>query len=336
MDVSGGAPTSVSILHLVYESSVTTHQPRRLTIKPSLVKCLIAVLTCLLVGSACASEDSPSQAVTANAFSDPVRGGGVDFRLGRDDIDCTRQNLSVQAETPVITAHQVVQGNLASLCFGVQDARLINAWQLLASITPEGELHKVGVFSGFVSGQERFITLATVSRPVIGNPAYQISINLDRAEANKDDLLLTLAHEWAHIIGNDESEVDYTLQPHECTTWHDGRGCYREDSLMWKWVQQFWGNGLIELVNTKVDPSPDVGRERCLFFPGFLGNYAASHPREDFAESFAAFVVQVEVHGPELEAKMRWFAEQPELAQFRNRAIEAGNGPRRAHFGRCG
>ena len=35
---------------------------------------------------------------------------------------------------------------------------------------------------------------------------------------------------------------------------------------------------------------PDGGEDRCLLDPEFVGAYAASHPEEDFAETFAVWL----------------------------------------------
>lgn len=271
-----------------------------------------------------------------NPFADPIAGGGVDFRLTRDDVDCDEDNLGSTAETPFVVAHVVVDGNLGEPCFGEPDERLTHAWQVLAAITPAGQLSDLALFGGYVSLEKGETTLAFVNIIDIDASIYQMSINLDEAEADPDELMLTMAHEFTHVFTNLPSQIDRFTFPEDCATWDNGEGCYLEDSLMWEWVQLFWGDGLIDQIDPYRAPSNFAGEERCNLNPGFLGTYAASYPEEDFAESFSAFVFQLEVPSPELQAKMEWFAQQPGLAEFRMLAIEAGFGPLRNDFDECG
>jgi len=163
-----------------------------------------------------------------------------------------------------------------------------------------------------------------------------MAINLEEAEFDPNELMMTMAHEFAHVFTSQPSQIDRSLYPKDCSTWHNLRGCYTEDSLMWEWVQVFWTDGLINEVNQKREPTIEVGEDRCRRDAGFLGPYAASHPEEDFAEAFSAFVFRLEVDSPGLQARMEWFAQQPGLNAFRNQAVEAGLGPLPNFFERCG
>lgn len=271
-----------------------------------------------------------------NPFADPVNGGGIDFRLTRDDIDCDEGDLGSTSETPFTVAHVVVNGNLGAPCFGEPDERLTHAWQVLATITPPGQLHDLALFGGYISLEKGETTLAFVNIIDIDAAIYQMSINLEEAEADPDELMLTMAHEFSHVFTNLPSQLDRFTFPEDCATWDNGEGCYLEDSLMWEWIQLFWTDGLIDEIDPYSAPSNFAGENRCSLNPGFLGAYAASYPEEDFAESFSAYVFQLDVPSPELEAKMQWFAQQPGLEAFRARAIDAGLGPLRNDFGECG
>lgn len=271
-----------------------------------------------------------------NLFSDPVAGGGIDLRLTRSDIDCTARDLEAREGTRFLVAHVVVNGNLGEPCFGPPDARLIRAWQILSTITPPGQLHDLGVFGGFVTTEANKGTLAFVTAPNRDVSAFSMSINLDEADRNSDELMLTMAHEFAHVFTGLPSQIARDVPPQDCATWHNRSGCYHQGSLLAEWVDLFWDEGRINLVNPDLEPLPEIGNERCIFDPSFLGPYAASHPEEDFAESFSAFVFRLEVPSLEIHEKMKWFARQPDLAEFRNRAIEAGMGPLGNTFDRCG
>lgn len=281
---------------------------------------------------------TPEPVSVDNPFADPVLGGGIDLRLTRDDIDCTERTLDIYDDTPFVVAHVVVDGNLGAPCFGEPDERLVRAWNALATITPAGQLHDLAVFSGFVSNENDQTTLAFVN--IVGDAReasdYHMAVNLIEAERDPDELLMTMAHEFAHVLTTQPDQIERSVYPKDCATWHNLRGCYAPDSLMWAWIQEFWDEGRIDVVNPKREPSRAAGEDLCIFDPSFLGPYAASHPEEDFAEAFSAFVFQVDLRSRELEEKMEWFALQPELAEFRNRAIEAGLGPLNRVFAECG
>ena len=279
---------------------------------------------------------SPAPTPDDNPFADPIAGGGIDFRLTRDDITCTKREVDVYADKPFLIAHVVVNGNLGAPCFGEPDERLTRAWQVLKTITPPGQLHDLGVFGGFVSDERDQTTLAFVTALDYDGSTFQMSVNLVEADLEPDELMLTMAHEFAHVATTRPGQIDWDVRPKHCETWHNLSGCYADDSLMAEWVELFWDDGRIEQVNPKQEPSRDGGHDRCVFDPSFLGPYSASHPEEDFAEAFSAFVFQVPVRSSELEEKMVWFASQPELAEFRNRAVEANLGPLRNYFERCG
>jgi len=260
----------------------------------------------------------------------------VDFDLTRNDVACEASDLNSFDETVFLVAHVVVDGVLGAACFGKPDERLTRSWRVLAAITPQGQLSDLSLFGGYVSSEEGETTLAFVNVLDIEGTEYQMSINLDEAESDPDELKLTMAHELSHVFVSLPTQLDRYTLPDECTTWDNGEGCYFETSLMWEWIQRFWNEGLIDQINPLVAPSGDAGEVRCEVHGRFLGAYAASSPEEDFAESFSAFVFQLKVDTPGLQDKMAWFAQQPGLLEFRNRAVEVGFGPLRNEFPDCG
>jgi len=294
---------------------------------------------------------------------DPVlTDDAIDLSETTDEVACELTTLEPWDGLDTIVAHPAVDGVLVSPCLGSTDQRLLYAWRVVATITPPEYLDNIGLFSGFNSNEDTGqTTLAFAIPPVTEDGAFQISVNLDYFENNRNGLFLTMAHEVAHIITVDPSQLqddaededededpvlrqlDYDLG---CRTYADRHGCYMDDALMYDWITTFWGNGLLAQVQT-VDhgdhhhaggPPVDraTGEDRCARYAGFLGPYAANHPEEDFAETFSAFVFDVPVEAPELQAKLDWFAEQPRLAEFRERVEEAGFPTIGNSFASCG
>jgi hypothetical protein len=264
-------------------------------------------------------------------------GGGINASLTRDDVDCSEEGVGSDFETEFLAAHFVVDGNLGGLCLGEEDPTLIRAWELLAAITPGGQLNDLALFGGFIEGAEGDeVTLAFVNALDDDGSIYQMSVNLDAADEDPNEFQLTMAHEFSHVFTGLPSELDRFAGPDSCATYYNGEGCYTEDSLMAEWVATFWGDGLINEIDPEAAPSGEQGQERCDLNPGFFGAYAASNPEEDFAEAFSAFVFRLPVDSADLQAKMEWFARQPGLVEFQDRAWAAGLGPLANNFDPCG
>lgn len=256
--------------------------------------------------------------------------------LSTVDIACLDEVLGEDEATPFTVAHKVENGELGERCFGDADQRLVDAWSLLASITPPGQLRDLGLFGGFeVAGDEDETTLAFVHPLDDDGTIFQMSLNLNAGDEDPNEFALTLAHEFSHVFTSVSTEIDRFAEPDDCETYFNGDGCFYDDALMTEWIELFWSEQ-IDDIDPNEEPSNADGEQRCNLDPSFLGPYAASNPEEDFAESFSAFVFALEVDTPELQAKMDWFAGLPGLAEFRTLADESGLSPLQNNFEPCG
>lgn len=274
----------------------------------------------------------------ADVNSDTGVAGTVDLTLTRDDIDCSAEGLGDNESSRFTSAHFVVDGALGSTCFGEGDPTLTEAWQALSVITPSLQLADLGVFGAFSGGDEGDeVTLAFVNTLDDDGTLFQMSINLESYRDDPNEALLTMAHEFSHVFTALPSQIDRSAESADgCTTYDNGEGCFFPDSLMAQWIELFWGDGLIDEIDPNTEPTGSEGQDRCDVNPGFLGAYAASNPEEDFAESFSAFVFQLDAGTDAVQEKLDWMAEQPGLAEFRERAIAAGVGPLENNFDPCG
>jgi hypothetical protein len=261
----------------------------------------------------------------------------------RDDVDCTPEGLGADEATEFTSVHQVVDGELGAVCLGEEDPSLLAAWDDLAAITPPGQLTDLALFAGFVhpdadeQGDGAETTLAFVNAVDDEGTAFQMSIDLDQLDTDRDQALLTLAHEFSHVFSTASTQMDRSPEAIDaCDTYLTRDGCFLPDSLMAEWVATFWADGQLDGIDPEVDPSLEAGAELCSTDPSFLGEYAASDPEEDFAETFSAFVFDVEVDAPELQDKLDWMGEQPGLVEFRDRADAAGLAPLPNAFDGCG
>lgn len=290
----------------------------------------IAVI--LLVGSACAAnQDVETEAVDTIVGADATEVTGF-------DVDCSQEALHGGDEEFVFTsAYVVVDGELGELCFGDDDDTIVDAWEALATITPEGQLGDLLLFGGFEpDGEVAAETLAFVNSIDSDGSGFQLSINTVDAIADPDELLLTLAHEFTHVFTATPDQLDRTDEAiDDCETYFNGDGCYLADSLMFDWIGEFWDPDVLATVDP-LEESVDDADARCADDDGFFGPYAASNPEEDFAEAFSAFVFDLDPATDGQADRLEWIAAQPGLVEFRDRAEVAGWTPLANNFDVCG
>lgn len=304
-----------------------------------------AGLACALVAAACGDDGDSSEeapATTEAAAGSTVapttdgEGGGIDPSLTRDDVDCSEEGLGEEEEADFTTARYVVDGILGAVCLGEDDPTLVEAWEILADITPGGQLADLALFAGFAGGGEgEEVTLAFVN-VLDDDSQFQMSVNLAEADADPEESTLTMVHEFSHVFTALPTELDRTVLPEECATYDNGEGCYVEGSIMDDWILEFWGGGLIDEIDPTAEATVADGQVRCDADAGFFGAYAASSPEEDFAEAFSAFVLQLPTLAPEQEARYAFMEARPGLVEFRDRALASGYGPQSNNFDECG
>lgn len=252
--------------------------------------------------------------------------------------DCSPEALNDgDDEFVFVSAFRVVDGLLDERCLGDEDPTLTSAWEALATIAPADQLDDLSLFAGFEpDGENAEETLAFVNALDADGNAFQMSVNLDEAADDTDELLLTLAHEFSHVFTGTAAELDRSDEAAAtCTTYFDGEGCYHPDSLLWAWMQRFWDGELLG----SLDPFGDAEEgadARCAIESGFFGPYAATDPAEDFAEAFSAFVFRLEPATDGQADRLDWIARQPGLIEFRERADRAGLTPLANEFDVCG
>lgn len=297
-----------------------------------------------MILSACASsttiaESAPVEETAPVDETAPIdEAEAVDEPLVDEGFDCSVEALGADDDFNFVAAYVNIDGDLGEPCFGSPNSTLEAAWAELSIITPEDQLADLAVFAGFVdSGEGDEVTLAFVNSIDDDGLDFQMSVNLTSYEEDLDEARLTLAHEFAHVFTLLESEVDRSIfDPDECDTYYSSEGCFYEDSVMAGWIETFWGDGLIDEIDPFGDPSNAAGEDRCDANPGFFGPYAASDPEEDFAEAFSAYVYQLEPDTAAQQIRLDWIDAQPGLAEFRQRAVDAGIGPIGNYFEICG
>jgi hypothetical protein len=307
---------------------------------PRALSAALVALVLVLAGCGDDSESSESESGSSESVAtvpEGLTGGDVDDTLTRDDVDCTPEGLGDDDTAETTTAHYVVDGNLGAVCFGDEDPVLLESWETLADIVPGGQLRDLAVFTAFRSledGDEETVAFVTAYDDEAS--VFQMSVNTPAAQDDPEGAQLTIVHEFSHVLNGLVTQLDRFADPETCETFDNGDGCFLPDSLMAEWVDDFWGDALLDEIDPDSETSLAAGQERCDADPGFFGAYGASHPEEDFAEAFSAYVFGVPPDTDEQQDRLDWFDDRPGLAEFQAEAEAAGFEAQDYFFDECG
>jgi hypothetical protein len=170
-----------------------------------------------------------------------------------------------------------------------------------------------GYRTGDDSGSD---TLAYVTSDENDSTKWVFAANLAYAD-DADLLLSTLVHEYAHLLslGIDDVDPDAT----ECDTEWSDAGCLLPDADLEHFAQRFWTGYTDAPARDNVDA--DVAAE---FYQAheedFVSEYAATNASEDFAETFATWVVEPDgARDSVIGEKFAFFDGLPEYAGARDR-----------------
>ncbi len=307
------------------------------TTRTRAVALAVAMLLALSACSGGTDESSPTTDASdagsvAESTDDTTTGGAGELP------PCDAEFLGSDDTTEFTSARYVVDGTAGEVCLGDDDAVLDEAWAQLAAIAPVDQLAHLSLFGAFVtSGEGDEETLAFVNVIDEQGEEFQMSVNTEAYSADANEATLTMAHEFSHVFTQVPGQLDRTVtDPADCPTYFNGEGCYTEDSLMARWVSEFWDPSELATIDPFEEPGVDDGAERCAADAGFFGSYAATNPEEDFAEAFSAFVFQLEPDSQEQQVRMDWFAADADMSAYRDRATDAGIGPLENNFDLCG
>lgn len=245
---------------------------------------------------------------------------------------CDRKTIGEESG-PLVVAYGVDDGRLSPVpCFGRPSEVVEAAWNDLSAITPRELIEGVAIVAGFTESDNTLAYAAPVDND---SDEHLIAVAIDAAIDDPEELRLTMAHELAHVFTQTTDQIDVAVFGDECETFFNGFGCYQVDAYVTAWIDQFWPPDEIATLPADYSVDIDGGEERCDLDPSFPGSYAASHPEEDFAESFSAFVFDVDLP-PSLTPRLEFFSDYPEFLAMRDAVRLVAVEPPPNTFGRCG
>jgi hypothetical protein len=209
-------------------------------------------------------------------------------------------------------------------------------WKYFAALIPPDSRAMLVEFWIVTDGPDNL--LAAVSQSYEDPERWVLEVDaVDSSEI--DYLTFTLLHEFGHLLtlgpdqvppseaifNNPEDNDIYRQEVSACPNYFPGEGCARADSYINLFHARFWPaiQGEWDAINLQEDD--DLYYEALDRFYSdhsdeFLTDYAATHPAEDIAESFAFFVLGQSPSGDLIsDQKIRFFEEFPELVRLRER-----------------
>lgn len=211
-------------------------------------------------------------------------------------------------------------------------------WQLFAALIPPEARPQLREFHVFTDGPEE--VLAYVEQTIEDPYTWALSVDV-RDTTDFGDLTLTMLHEYGHLFSLNSAQVPPNLQVFEnpndseiyaraaaqCQTYFTGEGCATAEAYIYHFFLRFWETHYSEWEEIQHIEDDDVYYDELDAFyqryaDEFISDYAATNPEEDFAESWAYFLVRPMPDGNTVvDEKLRFFYEYPALVRLRREII---------------
>lgn len=210
-----------------------------------------------------------------------------------------------------VTAYAIVGGHDLSPTPTTRDAAL---WATFRAVASDAVI--AAKVASFQVSEEKSDRLAQVSRSEADPSRWDVDINAT-ATTDQRDLVVTLVHEYGHIVTLSPPEV--TAQT-PCPGVTIDEGCAVPQSLLSTVMTRWWA-GYGDGAASAPDRDADTADALAAAHPGaFVSGYAATSPVEDLAETWAWFVLTDKPAGAgEAQDKIRLLWERPDLVAERGR-----------------
>ena len=306
---------------------------------------VFGLMSCVETGLPTVSE-TPKAATSSLIVSSPDEQEFADFAATGAECGIDEREVATMVYLPT-------RGSLGPGALGctslrpparVKDTELHEElWEMSKALIPDRDERRIKRV--ILAQDRRSDTLAFVASLDDDGRTWEYGLNLDAVNLNNsrayEELLSTIIHEYAHILSLNDTQVSYdpaqqaaytdisvSDEEYEALTIraeqrcdskggiYDGDACYQPGSHIFEFYMSFW-DGYGEDVFAPAARGSIYDRNKS----DFVNDYAGTSPSEDFAETFAAWVM------PELEAfeitdavraKFNFFNSRPSLVNIRN------------------
>lgn len=184
-------------------------------------------------------------------------------------------------------------------------------WENAQKIIPFELLKDLDYYEPFYSNLTVASTAGGYINPNFNVTPYEWSIGLSVNAVNALDLPYVLTHEYGHYLSLKDATIKST-----------GNGSEKEVSGG-KLLQDFIVDGVGYIAGEFENIDKD---KHYLFYArhkdDYVSKYAATNVLDDFAESFAHFVVGASFNSEVLNRKMNFFNSRPELVEIKNKILD--------------
>ncbi|MGZ4698811.1 MAG: hypothetical protein ACXVGT_14770 [Oryzihumus sp.] len=193
-------------------------------------------------------------------------------------------------------------------------------WDTITIAVPKdlrAQITELVIFDGRDSNQAGEL-LGEVEPSVHDHARWRLSLRVD--DTDPHELLITIAHEIAHLISLGPDQVAYSYTDDECPTYLTFTGCLNTSSMLLTFLDDTWSMPLfrewarIDAVDSDTTRLSRLDAFYDKHHRQFVTPYAVTSPQEDFAESYASWCVDGDQAGVDGADKVQWMADSAAVA----------------------
>ncbi len=182
----------------------------------------------------------------------------------------------------------------------IDDPQHAKVWELLCTALPLEHRQKIGQFQLFTDGFSNILAYtATMGEPQLpDNSHFTVSVDYydvyDEYGEPRDwsKLLFTLIHEYGHVLLENDTQIDVSVEPDI----HDPAG-FIDGSFRQRYYEAFWQDPYSSYLGSYWEKPEN-----------YVSQYAGNMFHEDIADTFAVFVFSGRPDGDSIaEQKLRFF-----------------------------
>jgi hypothetical protein len=251
-------------------------------------------------------------------------------------------------ETTIYTSYDVIDGvaiePIYDITTGQDSDKQAQIWAHFVDLIPLSIRLEITGFDVFTDGVDNYLAAVYRNFNDVNTWIYAVDINdyyigdvFDEFTADYGAI-----HEASHILSLNNSQIDFAYEAftaqtedefeqlyyqaiEDCVRYFPTYGCAKEDSYINAYFNNFWTDRYAEWLDI-ISIEDDQARldEIFVFYEKysseFVTSYAATHPDEDFAESFTYFVMfdRPDVISTKAREKVEFFYGYPELVSMRD------------------
>jgi hypothetical protein len=220
-----------------------------------------------------------------------------------------------------LARYEVQGGNLGPLVSGKDEAQARTVWTLYTQLIPPDDRQTITTYAVYDGSGQGAHTAGFVTE--LGPDSWLLAVK-PNSPKGQYDLADTLIHETIHVLTLGGQQTDTKIPPDQCpTNLGAGIGCPKPGSYLAAFVAKYWPPPLFQEWRQS-EASHSIKAFYMSHADDFVRAIAATNPRDDIAETFAAWVLDTPGVPPGATAKEQFFQGYPEFVAIKNYAKANG------------